>query len=61
MVSPELSRSISLATVSEPDRLLGILEHIKNRQGNLIEIEQDKVYKEKLKKMINELLEIPKH
>ncbi len=40
---------------------IGILEHIQDRQGNLIEIKPDKAYKEKLKKMINELLEIAKH
>jgi len=40
---------------------IGILEHIKDRQGNLIEIEPDKTYKEIIKKMINELLEIAKH
>jgi len=39
----------------------GILEHIRDRQGNLIAIEPDRAYKEKLKKLINELLEIAKH
>lgn len=40
---------------------IGILEHIRDRQNNLIEIEPDRAYKEKLKKLINELLEIAKH
>jgi len=40
---------------------IGILEHIRDRQGNLIEIEPDSAYKEKLKKLINELLEIAKY
>ena len=40
---------------------IGILEHIRDRQGNLIEIEPDRTHKEKLKKMINELLKIARH
>ncbi|MCK4295148.1 MAG: hypothetical protein KAX28_00655 [Candidatus Marinimicrobia bacterium] len=40
---------------------IGILEHIQDREGNFIEIEPDRAYKEKLKKLINELLEIAKH
>lgn len=41
---------------------MGILEHIKDRrQGNLIEIEPDKVHKRKLCRLINELFEIAKH
>jgi len=41
---------------------MGILEHIKDRrQGNLIEIEPDKVHKRELRHLINELLEIAKH
>nr|MBC8361622.1 hypothetical protein [Candidatus Desulfatibia profunda] len=40
---------------------IGILEHIQDRQGNLREIELDRAYKEKLKELINELLEIAKY
>ena len=40
---------------------MGILGHIKDRQGNLIEIEPDKVLKRKLRHLINELIEITKH
>ena len=36
---------------------IGILEHIQDSQGNLIEIEPDRAYKEKLIKVINELVE----
>jgi hypothetical protein len=40
---------------------IGILEHIRDSQGNLIEIEPNRTHKEKLKKMINELLKIARH
>ena len=40
---------------------MGILEHIRDCQGNLIEIEPDKVFKRELSHLINELLEIAKH
>lgn len=37
---------------------IGILESIRDRQGNLIEIEPDKEYKQELRNLINELLKI---
>jgi hypothetical protein len=40
---------------------IGILEHIKDRQGNLIEIEPDKANKQELKRIVKELIEIAKH
>lgn len=40
---------------------MGILEHIKDRQGNLIEIEPDKIHKREVQHLINKLLEIAKN
>lgn len=40
---------------------MGLLEHIQDRRGNLIEIEQDKTYKQELRGLIDELLNIAKH
>lgn len=40
---------------------IGIVEHIQDRQGNLIEIEPDKANKQELKRIVKELIEIAKH
>lgn len=40
---------------------MGIIESIRDHQGNFIEIEPDKAYKKELKRLINELIEIAKH
>ncbi len=40
---------------------MGILEHIQDRQGNLIEIEPDKANKQELKRIIKELIDIAGH
>ena len=40
---------------------MGILEHIKDRQNNLIEIEPDKMFKRDIHHLISELLKIAKH
>ena len=40
---------------------MGILEHIKDRQNNLIEIEPDKMFKRDLHHLISELFRIAKH
>lgn len=52
--------SIYLGEKSGPPPM-GIIESIRDHQGNLIEIEPDKAYKQELKRLINELIEIAKH